>query len=142
MRVYLRLKTEPDGFPLAIDARVLLVPSALGAPATALMNSLEIRENVGAAYPTANPHVGKFKIVKSAWLGSPVIPGADPQAWYLLADPKDLAVIEVAFLNGQEQPTVESAEADFNVLGIQMRGFHDFGVKKQDARGAIKMMGR
>jgi hypothetical protein len=136
------MKTEPDGFPLALDARILLVPTALGAPATALMNSLEIRENVGAAYPTANPHTGKFRLVKSAWLGSPVIPGADDRAWYLLADPHVLPVIEVAFLNGQEQPTIEQAQADFNVLGIQMRGFHDFGVKKQDPRGAIKMMGR
>ena len=43
---------------------------------------------------------------------------------------------------GQEEPTIEQAQADFNVLGIQMRGFHDFGVKKQDPRGAIKMAGR
>ncbi len=42
-------KTEQDGFPLAIDARILLVPTALGAPASALMNNLEIRENIGAA---------------------------------------------------------------------------------------------
>lgn len=135
-------KTETDGYPLAVTPTILLVPTALGVPAAALMNSLEIRENVGAAYPTTNPHTGKFRVVKSAWLGSPAVPGSDPQAWYLLADPKDLAVIEVAFLNGQEQPAIETAEADFNVLGIQMRGFHDFGVSKQDPRGAIKMMGR
>ena len=36
------------------------------------------------------------------------------------------------FLNGQESPTIETANADFNVLGIQMRGFHDFGVSLQD----------
>jgi hypothetical protein len=135
------LKTEADGLPLAIDAGILLVPSALGAPASALMNSLEIRAHAGDAYPTANPHTGKFRLVKSAWLGSPVIPGADDRAWYLLADPQVLPVIEVAFLNGQEQPTIEEAQADFSVLGIQMRGFHDFGVRKQDPRGGIKMMG-
>lgn len=135
-------KTEADGYPLAINPTILLVPGTLGVPATALMNRLEIRENVGAAYPTVNPHTGKFRAVKSVWLGSPVIPGSDSQAWYLLADPKDLAVIEVAFLGGKEQPTIETAEADFNVLGIQMRGFHDFGVSKQDPRGAVKMMGR
>ncbi|MCK6491632.1 MAG: hypothetical protein L6R48_25580 [Planctomycetes bacterium] len=42
----------------------------------------------------------------------------------------------------QEQPTIEEAQADFSMFGIQMRGFHDFGVKKQDPRGGIKMMGR
>ena len=75
-------------------------------------------------------------------LGSSVIPGADDRAWYLLTDPHTPPVIDVAFLNGQEQPTIQSAEADFNVLGIQMRGIHYFCVKKQDARAAIKMMYR
>jgi len=37
----------------------------------------------------------------------------------MLADANDLPVIEVAFLNGQEGPTIETAEADFNVLGVQ-----------------------
>jgi hypothetical protein len=38
-------------------------------------------------------------------------------------------------------PTVESADADFNTLGIQMRGYHDFGVAKQEPRGGVKMKG-
>ena len=47
-----------------------------------------------------------------------------------------------AFRNtGQERPTVESADADFNVLGIQMRGYHDFGVAKQDFRRGVKLKG-
>jgi hypothetical protein len=50
-------------------------------------------------------------------------------------------VIEVAFLNGQESPTIETAEADFNVLGIQMRGYHDFGCALQDPRGGTKSKG-
>jgi hypothetical protein len=58
-----------------------------------------------------------------------------------LADPNDLPVIEVAFLNGQESPTIESAEADFSVLGIQLRGYHDFGVAQQDSRGGVKSKG-
>jgi len=67
--------------------------------------------------------------------------GNSSKAWYLLADPGDLPVIEVAVLNGQESPTIETAEADFSVLGIQMRGYHDFGVALQDARGGVKAKG-
>jgi len=52
-----------------------------------------------------------------------------------------VAVIEVVFLNGRQAPTVESADADFNVLGIQMRGYHDFGVEKQEYRGGVKSKG-
>ena len=68
-------------------------------------------------------------------------PATPTKAWYLLADPNDLPVIEVAFLNGQEAPTIETAEADFSVLGIQMRGYHDFGVALQDTRGGVKTKG-
>jgi hypothetical protein len=47
----------------------------------------------------------------------------------------------VAFLNGQESPVIETAEADFNVLGVRMRGYHDFGVALQDPRGGLKSKG-
>jgi hypothetical protein len=58
-----------------------------------------------------------------------------------LADPGDLPLIEVAFLNGQESPTIETSEADFSVLGVQLRGFHDFGVSRQDTRAGVKSKG-
>ena len=45
----------------------------------------------------------------------------------------------MAFLNGQRQPTVESADADFDTLGIQVRGYFDFGVSKGDKRAAYRM---
>ena len=67
--------------------------------------------------------------------------GYSSKAWYLLAEPTDLPVIEVAFLNGQEAPTIETAEADFNVLGMQLRGFHDFGVSLVEHRGGVKATG-
>jgi hypothetical protein len=37
-----------------------------------------------------------------------------------------------AILNDQESRTIETANADFSVLGIQMRGYHDFGMALQD----------
>jgi hypothetical protein len=91
--------------------------------------------------PVANPHQNKFRAEVSRYLSNSTYPGNSEKAWYLLADPVDLPVIEVAFLNGQESPTIETAEADFNVLGIQMRGFHDFGVSLQDAKAAIRSKG-
>ena len=43
--------------------------------------------------------------------------------------------------DGKETPTVEQADANFATLGIEMRGYHDFGVAKQDYRGGCKMKG-
>ena len=54
---------------------------------------------------------------------------------------EDMPLIEVAFLNGQQQPTIESARADFDTLGIDLRGFFDFGVDWIDYRGGVKSKG-
>jgi transketolase len=36
---------------------------------------------------------------------------------------------------------IETAQADFDTLGIVMRGYHDFGVALQDPRGGVKSKG-
>lgn len=135
-------QVDPDGQPLAVSPSVLLVPTALNARAAQLMNSTEIRDTAASTkYPTANPHAGKFRTLYSAYLSNATLTGNSSTAWYLLANPSDVPLIEVAFLNGRDVPTVETAEADFSVLGVQMRGYFDFGVALQDWRGGVKMAG-
>jgi len=135
-------QTDSDGKPIGIMPAVVLVPTALSAIGTMLYKSLEIRDTTASMkYPVANPHQGKFRTEVSRYLANSAYTGNSAKAWYLLADPADLPVIEVAFLNGQESPTIETADADFNVLGIQMRGYHDFGVNLQDPKGGCKAKG-
>lgn len=136
-------QTDPDGKPLGISPAMLLVPPALKAQAEALYKSLELRDTTAnTKAPTANPHGGKFAPVVSAYLSNAKYTGNSALAWYLLANPADLAVMEIGFLNGQESPTIESADADFNTLGIQMRGYHDFGVAKHEYRAGVKAKGQ
>jgi phage major head subunit gpT-like protein len=133
---------DSDGKPIGVMPSIVLVPTALSAMATQLQKSLEIRDTTASTkYPIANPHQGKFRTEVSRYLSNSHYTGYSAKAWYLLADPGDLPVIEVAFLNGQESPTIETAEADFSVLGVQMRGYHDFGVALQDNRGGVKSKG-
>lgn len=61
------------------------------------------------------------------------------QPWYLIAPPAGIPLIEAAFLDGKQSPYIESTEADFNTLGVQMRGFFDFGVGQQDIRAGLKV---
>lgn len=137
-----RDQTDPDGAPLALAPAILLVPTALEVTAANLMNSTEVRDTTASTkYGTTNPFAGMFDAAVSAYLSNSTLTGNSSTAWYLLANPADLAVIEVVFLNGVEEPTVETAEADFNTLGIQMRGFHDFGVSKQEPRAGVKSKG-
>ncbi|OQB78353.1 MAG: hypothetical protein BWX88_05180 [Planctomycetes bacterium ADurb.Bin126] len=118
------------------------MPTALSATATVLHKSVEVRDTTASTkYPVANPHQGKYRAEVSRYLSNSTYTGNSEKAWYLLADPADLPVIEVAFLNGQESPTIETAEADFNVLGVVMRGYHDVGVALQDPKGGCKNKG-
>jgi len=135
-------QVDSDGKPIGIMPQIVLVPTALSAMGTMLFKSLEIRDTTASTkYPIANPHAGKFRVEVSRYLSNAQYTGSSEKAWYLLAAPDDLPVIETAFLNGQESPTIETAEADFNVLGVQMRGFHDFGVSLQDPKGGVKAKG-
>lgn len=135
-------QVDPNGKPLGVMPKILLVPNALNVTATQLMRDTEVRDTTASTkYTTGNPHAGKFNVVRSSYLSNTTITGYSTTAWYLLADPMDLPVIEMCFLNGQEVPVIEQAEADFNTLGIQMRGYNDFGVAKQDFRGGVKSAG-
>ncbi|MBI1371819.1 MAG: hypothetical protein GC159_03540 [Phycisphaera sp.] len=136
-------QTKPNGRPLGIPATILLVPTALKVPAAQLMNSTQLNETTTAnkGKPNGNPHVGKFTVVSSVYLSNTSFGGASSKAWYLLADPNRLPSIEIAFLNGVDRPTVEKTDADFNTLGVQFRGYIDFGVREQDYRGAVRFKG-
>jgi hypothetical protein len=135
-------QVDAAGKPIGIMPAILLVPTALSAMSTQLFKSVELRDTTASTkYPVANPHQGKFRAEVSRYLSNSHYTGHSSKAWYLLADPGDLPVIEVAFLNGQEAPTIETAEADFSVLGVQMRGYHDVGCSLQDPRGGVKSKG-
>jgi hypothetical protein len=132
------LQERSKGRPIGIPAKYLLVPTALKVQAEILMKSLFVD---GATELTGNinPHSGKYEIVSTPYLQAAAFTGNSADTWYLFADPNRISAIEVAFLGGKQQPTVERADADFNTLGVQFRGFIDFGVTAQDYRAALKV---
>jgi phage major head subunit gpT-like protein len=137
------LQTDPDGNILGIAAAILLVPPALAVTAQTLMSSTMVVSGATTApgTPNNNPWAGKFRVVSSAYMQDSTLTGNSATAWYLLADPNDLPVIEVAFLNGVETPTVESSDADFGMLGQAFRGYFDVGVSPQEYRAGAKSAG-
>lgn len=122
---------DPDGNPVAVEPRVLLVPADIELAAAEIMgSSLLISGNTTAA-PNVNVLAGRYQVVSTSYLSS-------AEDYYLLASPADLPVMEVAFLNGVQSPIVETAEADFSTLGVQMRGYFDVGVAKAEYLAGIK----
>ncbi len=133
--------SDEEGNPLGIEPALLLVPTALGVTARKLYASQEMRDTTGdSTYLTSNLFFNRFKPAISAYIGEARTNGSDT-AWYLVADPSNLGLMEVAFLDGNEAPTIETADADFDQLGIQTRGYFDFGVTPAEWRAGVKVDG-
>jgi hypothetical protein len=121
---------DPDGNPVAVEPRVLLVPADIELAAAEIMGS-SLLVGGSSAGPDRNVLAGRYQVVSTSYLSS-------AEDYYLLASPADMPVMEVAFLNGVQSPIVEPAEADFNTLGVQMRGYFDFGVARAEYLAGVK----
>jgi hypothetical protein len=110
-------------------AKFLLVPPELETIADALYVG---RNNSSVKVSDVNTFAGKYNPICAPQLSDSSISGYSTTAWYLLGDKSMGSPMVVSFLNGQQTPTVESADADFNTLGVQFRGYHDFGVDLGD----------
>ena len=124
--------TDPDGNVLGITPSILLVPPELEITADELMGSTVLITGENATRGNVNVFAGRFQVVPSSYLTSGT-------TWWLCANPGELPGMEVAFLNGQRLPTVQQADADFDVLGIQVRGHFSYGVAKAESRGCYRM---
>jgi hypothetical protein len=135
-------QTDPDSKPLGVQPKILLVPTALKAAALALMASERIIDGSSTTKQgDANIYRGRFRVESSPYMSNSSYTGYSAAAWYMLADPAEMPVIEIAALNGNVMPAVETADADFNVLGVQMRGYSDVGVALQEYRGGVRADG-
>jgi ATP-dependent protease ClpP protease subunit len=55
-------------------------------------------------------------------------------AWYMFADPNEAPVIEVAFLDGNQEPILEMQNS-WSTAGAEYRALLDFGIAALDYRG-------
>ena len=131
VQAFMSLK-DSDGNPIGVDASMVLT----GPAQSVLARELFISTNLigGTSKDTAsNPFAGRYTPVSTSYLTG--------NAWYLVANPMGLPLMEVAFLNGRQEPVVESADADFNTLGIQMRCVYDYGVAFAEKKAAVYSAG-
>lgn len=90
-------------------------------------------DNEVDAFEVPNRSRGMFRAV----VDSPRITGNE---WYAFADPNVDAVIEVAFLEGQQNPVI-TQEEDFRTSGLSWKVEHHYGVGAVGWRGAYKNPG-
>jgi hypothetical protein len=114
----------------------LLVPPELETIADALYIA---RNHDQVAVSSVNVHANKYRPIIENRLSDSAFTGYSTTAWYLFGD--EMKPMVVTFLNGNQTPTVESTDADFNTLGIQFRGYHDFGCDKSEYLAGLKSKG-
>lgn len=125
--------SAPGGRP-----EILLVPPELEGNAEVIYRN----QNLGQVKNSdANIYQNKYRPVVAWQLSDTNYSGYSLTAWYLLNNPAYLATMVVSFLNGMMSPTVESADADFDQLGIQFRGYHDFGCDQAEYLAGVKSKG-
>lgn len=143
-------QTDTDGLPIGVDGARLLAPASLKVITSQLQNQTEIRDTTANEKNFINnPHAGMFEAFNSQWLDNSIATAAAngtadanrSKTWYRFADPGSAAAFEVVYLNGQDSPTIQSAETSFNTLGMQWRCFFDFGFGENDPKMAQKCVG-
>lgn len=125
-RVVMASQMDPEGNEfLDIKAKVLLV--ALGLEGTArILNQSEFDPADGV---TPNRIRGMFPVI----VGSPRISGTRR---YIFADPMDTPTLEVAFLDGNQTPFLESQEG-WRIDGTEWKVRLDYACGAVDWRGAV-----
>jgi len=120
------------------NPEILLVPPELEGNAEVLYAN----QNLGSVKSgDANIYANKYRPVVVPWLSDSSFTGYSTTAWYLLRSPGLMPAVVASFLFGNEAPTVEDSEADFDTLGWQFRGYHDFGVDQAEYLCGIKSKG-
>ncbi len=139
----MRKLVDGEGDPIAVEPKWLVVPPELEAVADGLFASLNlvVAGDTDIKLPATNVQGGKYQPLVSPYLSNSNYPGYSATAWYLFGLAADVASFGIAYLDNIEVPTIETQASAFNTLGVEMRGYIDFGVTQIDSNGGIKSKG-
>ena len=125
-----QIKDAEGNFLGAMPNKILCAPvNYLGAKSIYLSEFI-----TGAQEKSGKQNVlrGTFEPISSPYLGNGT-------GYWLFND--TFPLVDVAFLNGRQTPVVETANADFNQLGIQMRCYYDYAAAPGEVKAALYSTG-
>jgi len=130
-RAAMRRQKGIDGV-VVIDAdpRYLVVPAAKQTTAEQVTTAI-----TPAQTSNVNPFAGRLAV-----LAEPRLDDASTTAWYLAADPANVATFEFAYLEGAQGPTTET-ENDFDRDILKLKARLDVGAGVVDWRGIYRNPG-
>lgn len=122
---------DANGDPLgAIPDRILCSPSNF-LTAKAIYQSEHIVSGASSKTPRDNVMRNILAPVTSPFLSG-------TKYWLFNSA---FGLVDVAFLNGRQTPVVETAEANFSQLGIEMRCYYDYGPSAGELKAAVYSTG-
>ena len=135
-RAAMRKQKDPTNVDyLNIQPRVLAVPVAIEDHARTVVTSDFNTDTAAQLKRNIIRDWGPLDVVSD-----PTLDATSTTAWYLIADPMDVPLLEVRFLDGQQSPYVASEE-EFMTDGIRWKVRLDYGVAANDWRAGYKNAG-
>ncbi len=137
-------QTDAAGQPISVEAKYLVVPTALKFLATELTrgDTIIIAGSTAKERAATNALADEnLQVISSPYLGNGAYAGNSQTGWYLFGDPRQVDTFEIGYLKGKRTPTVEKGDTDFNTLGMWFRVYFDVGVREQGFRGMVKANG-
>ena len=128
-----KTETNKDDYS-GFTGKFIIASSDLEAKARILYRSTTIFQTTGD-----NPVYNLYEpIISPFFAGTPKNPATNGSTqWAMITDPNLSACLELALLDGKEQPTVEDETAAFDVLGVMIRAYMDFGFAPREWQGIV-----
>ena len=122
---------DANGDPIgAIPNRILCSPANF-VTARNIYQSEFIVSGASGKTPASNEMRGLLEAITSPFLSG-------TKYWLFNSA---FPLVDVAFLNGNQAPVVETANADFHQLGIEMRCYYDYGASAGEFKAAVYSTG-
>lgn len=121
-----------SGAILDLVPAFLVVPSAIETTAEQLINSTY--DPASSTFMVANPFRSLTLVVE------PLLDATSAAQWYLFSNVADIDTIELSFLQGQEEPVMDS-RVDPATWALTYKTVQTFGTKAMDFRGCYRSTG-
>jgi hypothetical protein len=134
-----RKQVDKDKKAIKIRPAFLLVPVELEDTALEMMNSelIIVAGTTDTVKGSKNVLQGRLEVVADELLSDSSITGYSTTSWYITGDPAECDTVEVGFLNGRQEPTV-NMNPKASDMYIEFEGYVDVGVKALDFRSMQK----
>lgn len=122
-----------NGIKLGILPQYIIVPVSMAVGTEQVISSVydPAQANGSTINPFSSNGRWRMQLITDPNLANSV--------WYLAANPNQVGTVTVHYLNGNELPTIRSAESRVSeALGIAFDCFLDFGISGDDYRGLYR----